>query len=119
MSKLEEYKGVISSLNEDMNAYKSMSTDNGPGLNELLKDISSRLYYLETIRCRYHDLWQTRVKQLINNDSSVSRAENFAHVDYPQMYELRHIMTGAYGVVGAIRSNLSYLKKEMETINTQ
>ncbi len=119
MSKLEEYKGVIDSLNEDMQLYKGMSTDNGPGLNDLLKDISSRLYYLETIRSVYHDMWQTRVKFLIDEGSTVSRAENFAHVDYPQLYELRHIMTGAYGVVGAIRSNLSYLKKEMETINTQ
>lgn len=113
---MKEYKGVIASLNEDIKIYKSLSTDQGNALNDVLKDISARLYYLETVRAHYHNKWQFRVKEMIDRDSTVSRAENLAHVDYPEMYELRRVMLGAYGVVGAIRSHLSYLKTEMNNI---
>ena len=113
---MKSYKDVIASINEDINQYKSLSTDQGTQLNEILKQISAKLYYLETVRSQYHAKWQLRVKELIDNDSSVSRAENLAHVDFPELYELRRTLEGAYGVVNAIRSHLSYLKMEMGNI---
>jgi hypothetical protein len=44
---------------------------------------------------------------------SVARAENEAHVMYPSMYELRHKLTAAWEVVGMIRTNISYIKSEI------
>lgn len=113
----KEYKQELVFLEADINAYKGTSTDNGPALNELVKTLTTRLSYLSTVRTIFHDQWQKRVKYLIENDSSVARAENFAHVDFPELYELRNKIRSAYEVVNAIRSNLSYLKKELGTIN--
>jgi hypothetical protein len=43
---------------------------------------------------------------------SVARAENEAHVKVPEMYLLRRVMDAGYEVIGAIRTNISYLKSE-------
>lgn len=105
---------------EDMysivNRYKTMKTLNGHEINEMLKDLSAYLFYLGTVRVQVHNLWQTKVKTLVDSGSSVSRAENEAHVEYPEMYKLRTYMRYASGVSDAMRSNLSYLKQEMQNL---
>lgn len=113
---MEELK-QIDQLNSYVNRYYKSSLDNGQELNYLLKKITSLLYFLETVRSDVHSAWQDKVYELTKDGGSVNRAENEAHVSYPQMYQLRHIMTAGYRVCDAIRTNISYLKSEMSTIN--
>ncbi len=109
---MRTYEDVIDKMNNLVNQYHKMKTVDGNELAFILKDFVSALYYLETIRAETHDRFQTRVKELINEGNSVGRSENLAHVEHPDMYRLRRIMDAGYEVVGAIRSNISFLKHE-------
>ncbi len=116
-NEISEFEKVLSDLNCDINEYHKMIDHDGVILNELLKKISGKLYYLETIRSYFHNEFQNEINTLVEGGKSVSRAENNAHVKYPEMYRLRRIMDGAYNVTHAITMNISYLKKEMNNIN--
>jgi len=93
--------------------YSSMNTLDPNRLNELLKDLSGRLFYLETLRSDIHDKWQSKVFELTKEGHTVSRAENEAHTKYPEMYLLRRVVTSGWKVSDAIRTNISYLKNEV------
>mgnify|MGYP007029088788 FL=1 len=109
---MKDYRDVIDKMNYLVNDYHRMTDLDGHTLSMILKDLSSALYYLETIRAEVHAKWQGKVKELIDEGSSVARSENQAHVAYPEMYELRRIMDAGYEIVGAIRTNISHLKHE-------
>jgi hypothetical protein len=95
--------------------YYKTSTSDGQTLNELLKKITALLFYLTTVRSEVHDEFQNYIHNKTRDKGmSVARAENEAHVNYPAMYRLRHILDSANDVVGAIRTNISYLKKESD-----
>lgn len=115
---MSEYNGIIERMNEVVQDYNNMKGLDGPTLNSMLKRMSTMLYYLESVRSDFHDKWNVCVKHNIDSGESVSRSENIAHVKYPEMYRLRRVMTSGYKVLDAIRSNLSYLKQELNTVNT-
>ena len=81
---------VLDKVTDICREYSAMQTLDGHRLNELLKDLTGRLYYLETIRSRTHDLWQKEVFELTQEGMTVSRAECQAHVKHPQMYLLSY-----------------------------
>ena len=88
-----------------------------PGdLVDMMRRLSADLAYLQTERSRAHEAWQATVFNLTKNGEAVNRAENQAHVAHPEMYLLRRVMEGGYKVLEAMRSQLSWIKKEMETI---
>jgi len=111
---MKTHEDVIAKMNNLINLYHKMDGLDGHQLSLLLKDFVSALYYLETVRSDVHNKFQTRVKELIDEGMSVSRAENNAHVEHPDMYRLRRIMDAGYEVVGAIRTNISLLKHEQK-----
>jgi hypothetical protein len=104
----------LDKLNGFVNEYYKMKIDvrNGDKLNYLLQKITGLLYYLETERSQIHDAFQTAIFEGVKDKKTVSRAENEAHVTYPQMYQLRRIQDAGYRVADAIRTNISYLKSE-------
>lgn len=108
---------VIEKMDKLINKYHTLSQLNPEHLNTLLQQLTSALYYLEGERAKIHDDWQKDVKANIDLGDSVSRAENRAHVKYPNMYRLRRVMYAGYKCVESIRSNLSYIKHEMNTVN--
>jgi len=94
--------------------YYKTGTDDGVALNEILKKVTALLFYLTSVRAEVHNEFQVYIYELVKEGSSVARAENEAHVKFPAMYRLRHILDAANDVVGAIRTNISYIKKEVE-----
>ena len=104
----------LEKLNSYVNEYYKMKIDvrNGDKLNYLLQKITGLLYYLETERAQIHDAFQTSIFNGVKDKKTVARAENEAHVTYPQMYQLRRVMDASYRVADAIRTNISYLKSE-------
>lgn len=103
----------LEDLNKYINEYYTCNLTDGNQLNRLLQKITGLLYYLETVRSECHDAFETHVFNEVKNKKTVARAVNEAHVTYPQMYQLRRVMESAYKVVDALRSNLSYLRAEM------
>ncbi len=111
---MKTHNDVIDKMAVLVNRYHVMKEINGNDLSFILKDLSSALYYMETVRADVHNKWQSRVKELIDEGNSVARSENVAHVEYPEMYKLRRIMDAGYEIVGAIRTNISLLKHEQK-----
>lgn len=111
---MKDYKDVIERMNGLVNQYHKMQDLDGHTLAMILKDLSAALYYMETVRADVHNKFQSTIKRLVDEGLSVSRSENQAHVDYPEMYQLRRIMDAGYEIVGAIRTNISLLKHEQK-----
>lgn len=92
--------------------YRQSSDMNGENLNEWLKELTGTLFYLEKERSEYHYAFEKKVHLHTGEGDSVARAVNKANVSIPEMYMLRRIMDAAYTVADAMRTNISYLKKE-------
>jgi hypothetical protein len=107
----------IEKLNTYVNQYYNCDRTNGEELLLLQQKISGLLYYLETVRSQQHDAFESKVFELVQEGQSVARAVNEAHVTYPLMYQLRRVMDAGYRIIDAIRTNISYLKSEMNNIN--
>ena len=107
----------IDKLNDYVNRYYNCDRTNGDELLLLQQKITGLLYYLETVRSEIHDAFESKVFELVQEGNSVARAVNEAHVSYPQMYQLRRVMDAGYRIVDAIRTNISYLKSEMNTVS--
>jgi hypothetical protein len=110
---MESYKDVIKRADELVNTYFKCKIDDGRSLNELGKNLASCLYYLGSVRQYHHNLFQKKINQLVDDGKSVARAENQAHVDHPELYELRHIMRSGYEALGMIKTNIYSLTKEI------
>jgi len=96
--------------------YKAMRTFEPETLNYILKDLAVNLAYLEAIRSEVHDKHEIFINQQIAEGCSVARATNLANIRYPELYRLRCIERGFYSILGAIRTNISYLKQEKQNI---
>ena len=109
----------ITDLSKYVNQYyktKGILQD-GEKLSMLLQKITGLLFYLETVRCEIHDLYENEVYNLVKEGNSVARAVNAANVKYPTMYQLRHVMSSGYKIVEALRTNISFLKSERQNSN--
>ena len=111
-----KFEKQLSDLNKYVNEYYSCNLQDGNKLSLLMQKITGLLYYLETERSKTHDLYENAVFKLVKGGSTVARAVNEANVLYPEMYQLRRIMDGGYRIVDAIRTNISYLKSEKQSI---
>ena len=106
----------LEDLNKYVNEYYKCNLTDGNRLNVLLQKITGLLYYLETVRSDCHNAFETHIFNMVKEKQTVARATNEAHVVYPQMYQLRRVMDAGYRVADAIRTNISYLKKERATV---
>ena len=91
---------------------------NGFYLNEMLKNLTTNLFYLETIRSKHHLNFEKIIHTEVSKVKSVARATNKANVEIPEIYHLRRIMTSAYKVADAIRTNISFLKSELSHLKS-
>lgn len=101
----------LKTLADHIELYRDAPSDDGNTLSECLKHITSTLFFLEIERAKHHEQWQSIVNKLIvKQGSTVSRAENEAHVLVPELYKLRRIMDSAYTCCDAIRTKISWIK---------
>lgn len=108
---------VLVEISDIIQQYNKMSEIDGHELNRMIKNLTTRLYYLETKRSEFHNDFETIVFNETKEGNSVSRSVNTAHVKVPQLYQLRRIMDAGYRVVDAMRTNISFIKAEMQNIN--
>lgn len=107
---------VLDRISDIIREYRQsdvIKEQNGAQLNDWLKDLSGYLYYLEKERSEYHKRFEKIIYDKVSEGYSVARAENIANVQVPEMYLLRHVMDAAYRVCDAMRTNISYIKHEM------
>ena len=109
-------KNTLNEITELIEEYKGMSLLNGSDLNSILRDITTRLHHLETLRADYRNDYENLVHLGVKNGDSVSRSINEANVKVPEIYLLRRFMDSSYRVCDAIRTNISFLKSEMSNL---
>jgi len=92
------FQTEIEDLTKYVNQYYECDLQDGNELSTLIQKITGLLYFLETVRSSTHDLYETKVFNLVKEGASVSRAVNEANVEFPEMYQLRHIMTSDFNM---------------------
>jgi hypothetical protein len=113
---MDNLQKALDHLIVNVKQYRNTATMDGEALVEILQQLTATLFYLEGERSKYHDDFQKIINTLVIEGKSVARSENEAHVQIPEMYMLRHIMSSAYEVVGAIRTQISWLKSERNAV---
>jgi len=108
---------TLERIAELIEEYNKTNIFDGNKLNEQLKELTSRLYYIETIRTKAHEDYEKVIHTKVAEGFSVARATNQANIEVPEMYQLRRLLESGYRVVDAMRTNISFLKSEM--YNTQ
>ncbi len=111
---IKDFEKALNLISEQIKIYREADTMDGETMNKALQQISATLFYLEKERAKYHEQWQSIVYKLVKNEQvAVNRAENEANVLVPEMYLLRRTMDAAYSCCDAIRTNISWLKMEI------
>ncbi len=111
-----ELQQQLDYLTSQIQLYKETDPIDGNQFVEILQQVTSTLYFLEGERAIFHDKYQTIINQMVLSGSSVNKAENEAAVKVPEMYKLRHVLTSAYECVNAMRSQISWIKQERNSI---
>ena len=106
---MNEVLNKIADIIEDYNT----SQLDGVKLNNHLKMLTSYLYYIETIRTEAHERFEAVIHNKVKEGFSVARATNEANVSVPEMYKLRRLLESGYRVADAMRTNISFIKSEM------
>lgn len=109
-------KSTLKKIAEIVKDYKQTDVLDGNNLNKQLKELTSYLYYIETIRTKAHQDYEKIIHTKVAEGFSVARATNEANVEVPEMYELRRLLESGYRVVDAMRTNISFLKSEMYNV---
>jgi hypothetical protein len=107
----------LEQLNTLIETYHGTPSSDGTTLVSLAQEISAVLYYLSEEKSKEHDNWQRCVNYKVKDlKMNVNRAENDAHVAFPMLYRLRYVIRAGYSVLDIIRTQVSYLKSEMNNL---
>lgn len=78
--------------------------------SEILRGLTTNLYFLEKYRIEAYETWQSVYFQ--SKGTSGAAKEREADFKVPELYKIRRITEGGYKVVDSIRSTISIYKKE-------
>ncbi len=113
-------KETIEKITQIIVDYNSTSNHNPVGLLDMARNLSTQLFFLEKHRGEFHKKFEGEIHRLVNrpdNSLAVNKAVNEANVKFPELYLLRRTMESSYKVLEVMRSELSYLKAEMNNTN--
>ncbi len=89
--------------------YNHLTINSGAELSDILRQLTCELFFLEKYRSEYQEQHNGIMHKFTG---SVAASLILANEKVPELYMLRRVMNGAYRVVDALRSNISYIKKE-------
>lgn len=92
-----------------IDTYNLLTVPSGAEFSDLLRRLTCELFYLEKYRSDYQEKHNAVMHDF---NGSVAASLILANQKYPELYMLRRIMNAAYRVVDALRSNISFIKKE-------
>ncbi len=107
---------VLNKIATIIEQYNETSIMDGKTLNKQLKELTASLYYIETIRTKAHQDYEAVIHNKVAEGFSVARATNEANVQVPSMYMLRKLTSAGYRVCDAMRTNISFLKSEINNV---
>ncbi len=104
-------------ITEIIKDYYSSNNHNPQGLIDLGRNLSANLYFIEKYRSEKHKAFEATIYSLKMQGQKINSATNEANVKHPELYMLRRHMESAEKVLGMIRSELSWLKSEINNTN--
>ena len=103
----------LSKINQLVDEYNDIAIPTAMSLSNILKQMTSQLFYLGKYRADYKLKYNGIIFNSTKGKSmSVAAATIKAEQEVPELYMLRYVMKGAYGVIDALRTNISTLNKE-------
>lgn len=101
---------ILENINIQIDLYHNLKLNLVKDQSEILRALTTELYYLEEHRIHYYNKWQSVYFNSVAKSGAAKERE--ADHDVLELYQIRRIMTGAYKVVDSIRSTISIYKKE-------
>lgn len=107
---MRELETILTDINTLIDKYHNLQLNLVRDQSEILRGLTTNLYFLEAYRIQYYNKWQSVYFNSMGKTGAAKERE--ADHDVPEIYQVRRIMTGAYKVVDSIRSTISIYKKE-------
>jgi hypothetical protein len=107
---MKELETILGSINDLIDRYHTLQLNLVKDQSEILRGLTSNLYFLERFRIDAHVKWESMYFQ--SQGKSGAAKEREADLKTPELYSIRRTMTGAYKVVDALRSTISIYKNE-------
>ena len=107
---MKELNEILDNINNAVDKYNELPLFEVKELAEILRELVSNLFYLEKHRIRAYNEWHEvyfTCKQTTN-----AGKEKWADNQIQDLYMIRRLMTSAYKIVEAIRSQIGIYKKE-------
>lgn len=101
---------ILNDINTEVDKYHNLKLTLVKDQSEILRALTTNLYFLESHRIDSYKTWQSVYFQ--SKGTSHAAKEREADNKVTDIYMIRRIMTGAYKVVDSIRSTISIYKKE-------
>jgi hypothetical protein len=112
-----KFDKALENIADNIKLYRQMKSFNGDELLTILQQIVGTLHYLEGQRAEAHKTWTSRCYfYAITEGEAVNKAELKANEEVPELYLLRHVLNSGYKNVEAIRTTISYLKSEKNSV---
>ena len=107
---MKDLFSILNDINKLVEDYHSLQLNLVRDQSEILRGLTTNLYFLEKHRIDAYESWQSVYFQ--SKGTSGAAKEREADFKVPELYKLRRIMEGGYKVVDSIRSTISIYKKE-------
>jgi len=105
-----ELHEILDNINHLIEKYHLLELKLVNEQSELLRGLTTNLYFLEKYRIESYEKWQSVYFQ--SNGKSGAAKEREADFKVPEIYQIRRIMAGGYKVVDSLRSTISIYKRE-------
>lgn len=105
-----ELQTILTNIDIQIDRYHNLKLTLVKDQSEILRHLTSNLYFLERYRIEAHEKWQSTYFQSAGKSSAAKERE--ADFKVPEIYQIRRIMTGSYKVVDSLRSTISIYKSE-------
>ena len=100
---------ILEEINKAIEQYHDLDLFDYHQLSEILRTLTSNLFFLEAYRKDANEEW---LKVYFEMEGTNAYRERIADNHVKDLYMLRRLMTSAYKIVDALRSQISIYKKE-------
>lgn len=99
---------VLEKINKAVSDYETKELGLIHDQAEILRNLSTGIYFLAEHKTYYHNLWMALYFQC--KETTAAAKERFADKNCPELYKVRQIMAAATKVQDSLRSTISINK---------
>lgn len=107
---MKDLQTILNDINTLIEDYHNLQLNLVREQSEILRGLTTNLYFLEAHRIDAYETWQSRYFESKGGSAAAKQRE--ADFKVPELYKIRRTMEGGYKVVDSIRSTISIYKKE-------